>query len=102
MLLQHFKNFIADRLELDELIALAAFGRGLRAEYETHDLDEPDWIDLQLKSLRREIRVRVADSLERRKREIELRLENMKTPSEKKKALLTEKKKIEEQLAATA
>jgi len=99
-LLDQFRNFIADRMTMDQLIALAAFGRQLRSEYEVHQVEEPDWVDVQLKSLRREIAAKNADSLEARKREINARLDGLKTPTEKKAELLKEKKKIDEQLAA--
>ena len=97
-MLSQLKNFVADRLDVDELIALAAFGRQLRNEYETHQLDEPDWLDAQLKTLRREIQVRNSDKLEARRREINARLESLKTPAQKKAELLKEKAAIEKQL----
>lgn len=100
-MLNQFKNFSdSNRAEIDELVALAAFGRSLRAEYETHQLDEPDWVDIQLKSIRREIQTRNADRLEARKREINARLESLKTPGQRKSELLKEKAEIEKQLAA--
>lgn len=102
MLLQQLKNFVADRLDLDDLVALAAFGRQLRSEYESHALDEPEWVDIQLKSLRREIHVRIADKLESRRREINSRLESLKTPSQRKSDLLKERQQIDKQLEAAA
>lgn len=97
-MLNEFKNFSADRLDIDQLVALSAFGRQLRDEYEKHQLDEPEWLDVQVKSLRREIHARNADKLESRRREIESRLQSLKTPAEKKKELLAEKRDIERQL----
>ncbi len=102
MLLQQLKNFVADRLELDDLVALAAFGRHLRTEYEVSNLDEPEWLDIQLKSLRREIHTRNADKLEARRREINSRLDSLKTPSQRKQDLLKERQQIEKQLEAVA
>jgi hypothetical protein len=99
MFLQQLRNFQADRMDLDELVALAAFGRQLRAEYEAHQLDEPDWVDIQIKSLRREIHSRNADRLEARRKEIGARLESLKTPTEKKAALTKELRELEKQLA---
>lgn len=97
-MLSEFRNFTADRMTMDQLVALAAFGRQLRAEYEAHQLEEPDWVDVQLKSLRREITTKNADALEARRREITARLDALKTPSEKKTELLKEKRKIDEKL----
>ena|SRR5215813_9540589 len=98
--LDQLRNFSADRLDIDELVALAAFGRTLRSEYETHQLEEPEWLDVQLKSLRREIHTRNADKLEARRREIGARLESLKTPAQKKAELLKEKQAIDKQLQA--
>lgn len=97
-MLHEFKSFTKERLDLDQLVALAAFGRKLREEYEFHQLDEPEWVGDQLKILRREITTRNAEKLESRKREIEARLEAMKTPTQRKTELLKEKAKIDKQL----
>ena len=87
-------------MDLDDLVSLAAFGRQLRAEYEFHNLEEPDWLEVQIKSLRREINSRSVDKLEARSREITARLDSLKTPTEKKAELLKEKAKLEKQLEA--
>ena len=97
-MLQEFRNFDVNRKTTDELVALAAFGRHLRDEYDHQQLDEPDWLDVQLKSLRREIRAKNADKLEARKKEIELRLEGMKSPTQKKAELIKEQAKITKML----
>lgn len=97
-MLSEFRTFNAERLTVDELVGLAAYGRSLRTEYEALQLEEPDWVDIQLKALRREIHVRNADRLEARRREIEARLDSLKTPTQKKAELLKEKQAIEKQL----
>lgn len=98
-MLNDFKTFTADRLDIHQLVALAAFGRTLRAEYEEFQIDEPTWVDTQLKALRREIHSRNADNLEKRRSEINTRLESLKTPAEKKAALLKELTKLNKDLA---
>jgi hypothetical protein len=100
MLLHEFKNFDANRLDIDELVALAAFGRLLRDEYEAHTLDEPEWVGIQLKSLRREIQTRNADKMEKLLREKKARLETLKSPTEKRAELQKEIKELEKQLTA--
>lgn len=97
--LNRFKSFDADRMDLDDLIALSAFGSQLRAEYEKHNVEEPEFVASQIKALRRAINARNAASLEARKKEITARLESLKTPAERKAALLKEKQKLENQLA---
>lgn len=98
-MLNQLKTFDANRLDMDELVYLAALGRAIREEYEALGLDEPDWVDVQLKTIKREIHARNADKLEKRRREIETRLEGLKTPTQKKQELLREKAQIEKQLA---
>lgn len=98
-MLSQFRNFQADRMDIDELVALAAYGRALRDEYEKHNLDEPEFVDAQLKSLRREITARNADRLESRRKEINSRLESLKTPTQRKSELLKERQEIDKQLA---
>jgi phosphoenolpyruvate synthase/pyruvate phosphate dikinase len=99
-MLQLFRNFQADRMDLDELVYLAAVGSQLRAEYEKHNLEEPDWVDVQLKALKREIFARNADKLESRRKEIQARLESLKTPQQKKQELLKEQAEINKKLTA--
>jgi len=101
-MLELLKNFVANRLSLDELVTLAAYGRSLRAEYEYHSLDEPSWLDSRLKTLRREIQSRNADELERRKKQIETSLNALKTPAERKKELLKQLEEVNSQLTPTS
>ena len=81
--LQTFKSYNASRADLDELIAMAAFGRTLRAEYEAHQIDEPEFVAAKLKQLRAEIADRNADKIAARKSEIKSRLDALKSPKEK-------------------
>jgi DNA repair ATPase RecN len=97
-MLNQFKNFVSDRLDIDELIELTAFGKMLRAEYEAHQLEEPEFVDSQLKALKREIFARNADRLEARKREIRSRLDSLKTPTQRKSELEKELREIDKQL----
>lgn len=94
-MLEQFQNFDVNRITLDELVALAAFGRQLRGEYEQQKLDEPEWVGVQLGSIRREINVRSQDAREARIREIDARLAALKTPDEKKAELLKEKERLQ-------
>lgn len=96
-----FKNFSADRMDVDELVSLCAFGKAIRAEYDALQLDEPEFVGIQLASLKREIRSRVADKLEARKRELTARIDSLKTPAQKKAELEAELKKLEAQLTTS-
>lgn len=97
-MLENFKNFDANRLDIDQLVALAAYGRHLREEYEALGFDEPEFIDIQLKSLRREIHSRNADKLEKTLREKRSRLEALKSPTEKRSEIKREIQTLEKQL----
>lgn len=70
----------------------------LQNHIESHQLEEPEYVDIRLKTLRREILSRNAERLEARRREIESRLDALKTTSEKKRELEAEKARIEKQL----
>ena len=80
------------------IVALEAFGKMLRAGFESYQLEEPEYVDTKLKALKREILSRNAERLEARRREIESRLDALKTTREKKRELGAEKAKIEKQL----
>ena len=86
-MLDQFKNYSNDSLDLDELVALSAFGRQLRAEYEAQRVPEPDYVGLQLNAVRREIEAKMADRREARKREIKAQLSGLKTAAEKRQEL---------------
>lgn len=96
--LDEFRNFVANRLPIDELVALSAFGKQLRTEYEVHNIEEPEFVDIQLKSLRREINTRVADQKEKMLRELKARRDALKTPAERKVELNKQIKDLEAEL----
>jgi len=92
--LDQFRDFNVDTGQLDELVELAAFGRQLRAEYETLQLDIPEWASTQLEALRREIRTRSEDARLARIREIDSRIDSLKSSEEKKSELLKERERL--------
>jgi len=98
-MLEHFKNFDVNRMSIEQLVSLAAYGRQLRDEYEHLQLEEPDWVDVQLKALRREIASKNADHLEALLREKKSRLEALKTPGEKRATIEKEIVGLQKQLA---
>lgn len=94
-MLNEFKNFNAEAADLDELIALAAFGRSQRSEYEAQRVPEPEYVSLQLNTLRREIESRLSDRREARKREIKAQLEGLQTQAERRAKLEKELAELE-------
>ena len=97
-MLDRFKSFDTERMDVDDLVALAAFGRQLRAEYEALQLEEPEFVDVQIKTLRREIHARNQDNLAARKRTLQNQLEALQTPTEKKAKLQKQLADINKQL----
>jgi ATP-dependent Lon protease len=95
-MLDQFKNFNTEGLELDELLALSAFGRAMRTECEAQKVSEPEYVAEQLNTLRREIEARMSDRREARKREIKAQLESLKTKEEKRAALEQELAALEQ------
>ncbi len=100
--LKEFENFDKDRYSLNELVALSAFGRFYRAEWETMGLEVPDTVDRNIKTLRREIHARAADALESRLAKAKARLASLATPEERRVGLKAEIDEIEAQMAKGA
>lgn len=97
-MLHQFKTFQADRMDLDDLIALAAFGHMLRDQYEKFGLEVPDFVTDNIKAITREVKTKTAATLESRKRELLSRKDALKTPAERKREIEAELKQIDEQL----
>jgi ATP-dependent Lon protease len=87
------KNFNADRLDMDELVGTLADAKALRAEYDSLQVEEPEYLDGTIKAIRREITSRNADKIAARKRELTARIDSLKTPAQK-------KTELEKELAA--
>jgi hypothetical protein len=99
MLIERLKSVDTDRCDIDELVELCALGRTFRAEYEQVGVEVPEWLDANLKSLRREVRARVADSLDKTLREKKARLEALTPAEEKRSKLAAEIAALEQKLA---
>lgn len=97
-MLDRLRSFDVDRMDMEEAVSLSAFGRALRTEYDVLQEMPPDWLDNRLKELRRMIRSRQQDSLEKRLREARLRLSHLRTPDEKRADVEREIASLEQQL----
>jgi hypothetical protein len=86
-MLQEFKNFNVDSADLDELVALSAFGKQLRTEFEAQKVAVPEYVSDNLNSLAREIDVRVADRRATRIRELKSQRDSLKTAAERREAI---------------
>jgi hypothetical protein len=97
-MLTQFKSLQAERLQLEELVAMLVFAKQFRDEFESLNIEPPSYVDANLKALRREITGRISDGLEKQKHELMARLDSLKTPSERKAELQKQLTAIEKQL----
>lgn len=89
-MLSELKNFTASMASIDELVEMSAQARVIEAEFLTLGVDLPAWFRLTVESLRREIRTKNADAVAAKIRDLELRHDALKTPSERREALEAE------------
>lgn len=94
-MLAELKNFTASRMDLEELVELSAKARTLEGEFGTLGVDLPEWIGVQIKSLRREIKSRNAESLAAKLTSLKARRAAIATPDEKRQRLDTEIAELE-------
>jgi hypothetical protein len=99
-LLSQLRNLDCDRIDLDDAIALSALGRSVITEYEALGWDTPEWLTVNLKSLRREIRSRIADTIEHTLRAKQARLAALKPAEERRKDLQAEIEDLQKKVAA--
>lgn len=85
---------------LEELVYLSAQARTLRSEYDTLNVEVPEWLDNRLREIKRRIHTMTQDAVEKRKREIKSRLDALKTPTEKRTELEKELAALEAQAVA--
>jgi NADH/NAD ratio-sensing transcriptional regulator Rex len=100
-MLEQLKRLDIDRIQLDEALALTAFAKTLRAEYEQRNIEIPEWLDNRTRALNREIEIRRLDTLEQRLKTAKAQQAALKTPDEKRQRLTTEIQKLEAELAGT-
>lgn len=94
-LLEQLKGLDEQTVNLESLVALAAFGRTLRAEYEQRQMSGPEWLDERLRSLNREIELRRRDVLELRLKEIRAQKTQFLSREERRTALEKEEAALE-------
>lgn len=99
-MLENLKNFNTTHASINDMVSLRAYARTLVAEFEFQNVEMPEWAETQIKSLDRQIALKNADRLEARRTEIRARLENLKTPVEKKSDLRKELAQLDKQLTA--
>jgi DNA repair ATPase RecN len=98
-MLEQLKNFNVNAASIEEMVALRAYGSLVRDEFDAQMVEVPEWLEIQLKNLARQIKAKNADRLAARRKEVQARLENLKTPTEKKTELRKELQSLDKQLA---
>jgi hypothetical protein len=100
-MLEELRRLDTDRIDLEQAVALSCFGRQVQAEFTTLNIEEPEWIGTRLRELRREIRTRQQDAIDKRLREAKLRLSSLASPDEKRAKLQAEIEKLEAMVSAS-
>ena len=93
-LLEEFRSFDINRSDVEDLVQLSLYGRQLASEYAALNIEAPEWIDDNLKIIRRELHARLQDTREARLKEIEARIAALETPEEKRKKLQAEAERL--------
>ena len=83
MSLNQLRNLVPDKHDLEDLVALSAEAKAILAEFTALGVDEPEWLGPAVRALSREIRVRQADSIEKRLRQAKARIQALKPASER-------------------
>jgi hypothetical protein len=98
-LLHALRSFDVDRISLDEAVALGMFAKQLRSEYESRQLDAPEWLTDKIRSLDRWISAHRRDALEARAKEVRAAIAAALTPAERREKLVAELASLDDQLA---
>ena len=89
-MLERLKSFDTDAMDVEQMVALSAFGRSVSAEFEQFG-DAPEWIAERLTTLRRAIKAAMADKLAAQMKEIDLQLGHLRTKEEVKSSLVAQR-----------
>ena len=97
-MLEALRRFDADRANMEEMLALRAFGRAVVNEFANVAIPAPEWLTDTMTRLGREIDNRRRDELEKRLKEIRASRSTLLTVSEKRAALDAEEAELQQQL----
>jgi hypothetical protein len=99
-MLSELKNFRASSMDLEELVELSAKARLLETEFGTLGVDVPEWVGVQIASLRREVKSRNAESLANKLATLKARRAAIATPDEKRAKVDQEIAELEAKVSA--
>jgi predicted nuclease with RNAse H fold len=92
------KTFDADRMSFEDMVSLSSYGRRVQEEFEILNVEVPEWLPVSLKSIRRAIRDRVRDKLEKKRRALKAEIEVLKPAEVRRTEKEEELKKLDEAL----
>jgi hypothetical protein len=98
---ERLRTFDVDRCDIGELVELSFVGRSIVSEYENLGAECPDWLTINLKQLRREVKTRTADALEKDLHAKKQKLEGMLPMEERRKRTELEIAALEQKLSAS-
>jgi len=87
MLLRLFRELNIEQVSLDEMVSASAVAKLLSAEFSANMIPVPEWITLKQRAVKRAIDLALADSREKEILEIQVSLDRLQTPDEKRKQL---------------
>lgn len=99
-MLDQIRNFQADKNGLEDLIHLLSVATGLRQTYESVQVESPEWLDRNMKAIRRAIKDRTADDAARRLAKLKAQRTTLLTASERRAQIDEEIAKLEPVVAA--
>lgn len=99
--LERLKGLQLARMDLDEMIALATYGRAVANGYSYYEVPKPKWLDDSLQQLDAQIRSRRREILEARLQEVRTRKEALKSREEKRADLDAEEAALAAQLGTS-
>ena len=98
-MVEQLRNVDIDRAPVADVMALSAFAKSLRAEYEARQWEVPAWIDDKIRLIGRYIEMQRRDSLELRLAQAKASAATMLTTAERREKVQAEIAALEQQLA---
>ena len=93
-MLNQLRNLALDRMDMAEMVALAAFGRSMAEEYEVRAMEAPEWLTESLDDLGREISARRTDELRRQLKQVDYEIDRIKPAAEKREELAARRERL--------
>jgi hypothetical protein len=100
-MLEKLRSVNVDKMDIDDLVELAAFGQLARTTYSAYEVPTPEWLTDALKTLDADIKRRRRDALEARRKQIKARRAGLRTAAEERADLDAEDARLAAALGIT-